>query len=61
MHNDDRSGNQGHTYAPTLRRDGESHTHTRTHTLESDKGHTHTLLHSKTGEEGYTDPRKVIR
>ena len=41
-----RSGNEGHPHAPTLRRDGESHTHT--HTLESDKGHTHTHSYTRT-------------
>ena len=42
-----RYGNEGHTHASTLRRDGESHT--RTHTHRSDKGHTHT--HTPTLED----------
>ena len=39
MYNDDPLWQpQGHTHAPTLRRDGKSHTHAHAHTLESDKG-----------------------
>ena len=37
-----RSGNEGHPHAPTLRRDGESHTHTHTHSRVTKVTHTHT-------------------
>jgi hypothetical protein len=37
-----RSGNQVHTRAPTLRRDGKSHTHARTHTLDRERQRSHT-------------------
>ena len=54
MYNDDPLyGNEGHTHIPTLRRDCGSHT--RTCTLESDKGHTRTLLRSKTGTQSRVD------
>ena len=51
-----RSGNQGHTHAPTLRRDGKSHTRARTHSRVTKVTHTHTL-HSKTGGAGWISLR----
>ena len=41
MCSDDRSGNQGHTHAATLRRDGESHTRARTHSRVTKVTYTH--------------------
>ena len=53
-----RSGNQGHTRSYTPKRWQKPHT--RTHTLESDKGHTH-ILHSKTGGAGWISLRGCIK
>ena len=56
MYNDDPLRQPGpHTPSYTPKRWQKPHT--RTHTLESDKGHTHTLLHSKTGGAGWISLR----
>ena len=56
MYNDDPLRQPGpHTRSYTPKRWQKPHT--RTHTLESDKGHTHTLLHSKTGGAGWISLR----